>query len=318
MLSEFRPLLFNSWQFLVFFPTVTALYFALPHRFRWLLLLVASCIFYMAFIPAYLLILAFTILVDYAAGLLIATAEGPRRKLWLVVSICANLGILGFFKYFNFFNDNVRALAEALHWNYPIGALSILLPIGLSFHIFQSLSYTIEVYRGHQAPERHLGIFALYVMFYPQLVAGPIERPQNLLHQFRTPMRFDAHRVALGLQLMLWGFFMKVMIADRLALVVNPVFAEPTQFTGITLMAASVAFSFQIFCDFAGYSSIAIGAAQVMGFTLMKNFNRPYFSKSIREFWTRCTSRCRPGSRTTSTSPWAATGCPGGGCASTC
>jgi D-alanyl-lipoteichoic acid acyltransferase DltB (MBOAT superfamily) len=279
--------LFNSWQFLLFFPTVTALYFALPHRFRWMLLLVASCIFYMALIPVYILILAFTILVDYAAGLLIARSEGDRRRAWLVLSIVANLSILGFFKYFNFFNDNLRGLAELLHWNYPIPWLAIALPIGLSFHIFQSLSYTIEVYRGHQAPERHLGIYALYVMFFPQLVAGPIERPQNLLHQFREVKPFDYHRVTNGLKLMLGGLFMKVVIADRLALIVNPVFDHPQTFTGITLIAAAVAFSFQIFCDFAGYSAIAIGTAEVLGFKLMTNFNRPYQSRSISEFWTR-------------------------------
>ncbi|MNS09294.1 Peptidoglycan O-acetyltransferase [compost metagenome] len=280
-------MLFNSFSFLLFFPIVTALYFATPHRFRWLTLLLASCVFYMAFIPAYILILAFTIVVDYFAGLAIAQAQGRRRLQLLWVSIAANLGILGFFKYFNFFNDNLRGLAEAIHWNYPVAALAIILPIGLSFHIFQSLSYTIEVYRGQQAPERHFGIYALYVMFYPQLVAGPIERPQNLLHQFHARHDFDYDRVTDGLKFMLWGLFMKIMVADRLALIVNPVFERPSDFTGVTLWVACLAFSFQIFCDFAGYSIIAIGAARVMGFTLMQNFNQPYRSRSIREFWTR-------------------------------
>jgi D-alanyl-lipoteichoic acid acyltransferase DltB (MBOAT superfamily) len=280
-------MLFNSWQFLVFFPLVTGLYFALPHRFRWALLLMASCLFYMAFIPAYILILAFTIMVDYAAGRLIAKAEGPRRFRLLWVSIAANLGILAFFKYFNFFNDNLRGLAELLHWNYPVEALAIILPIGLSFHIFQSLSYTIEVYRGNQAPERHFGIYALYVMFYPQLVAGPIERPQNLLPQFHAEKRFNEADVSEGLQRMLRGLFKKVVIADRLALLVNPVFANPTEHTGLTLIAATVCFAVQIYCDFSGYSDIAIGAARVMGFRLMENFNRPYLATSIRDFWGR-------------------------------
>lgn len=280
-------MLFNSWQFLLFFPLVTGLYFALPHRLRWALLLAASCLFYMAFVPAYILILAFTIAVDYVAGLVIAKAEGRRRQVILGVSLAANLGVLGFFKYFNFFNDNLRGLAEFLHWNYPIEALAIVLPIGLSFHIFQSLSYTIEVYRGNQAPERHFGIFALYVMFYPQLVAGPIERPQNLLPQFHEPKRFDADDVTEGLKRMVRGLFKKVVIADRLAVLVNPIFANPTEYTGLQLIVATVLFAIQIYCDFSGYSDIALGAARVMGFRLMENFRQPYFSLSIREFWTR-------------------------------
>lgn len=280
-------MLFNSFQFLIFFPLVTALYFLLPARWRWALLLAASCVFYMAFVPAYILILAFTILVDYAAGLWIGRAEGPRRKGLLVASLVANLGVLAFFKYFNFLNGNLEALAGFLHWNYPIEALAIILPIGLSFHVFQSMSYTIEVYRGNQVPERHLGYYALYVMFYPQLVAGPIERPQNLLHQFRQDHRFDERRVTDGLKLMFWGFFLKVLVADRLAQFVNPVFANPEAYTGLPLILATLGFTFQIFGDFAGYSSIAIGAAWVMGIRLMRNFDRPYHSASIKEFWSR-------------------------------
>ena len=280
-------MLFNSLQFLIFFPLVTALYFLLPARWRWALLLAASCVFYMAFVPVYILILAFTILVDYAAGIWIGQAEGPRRKWLLIASLVANIGVLAFFKYFNFLHGNLEALAGFLHWNYPIEALAIILPIGLSFHVFQSMSYTIEVYRGNQTPERHLGYYALYVMFYPQLVAGPIERPQNLLHQFRQDHRFDERRVTDGLKLMFWGFFLKVLVADRLAQIVNPVYANPELFTGLPLILATLGFTFQIFGDFAGYSSIAIGAAWVMGIRLMRNFDRPYHSASIREFWSR-------------------------------
>ncbi|NTU74239.1 MBOAT family protein, partial [Candidatus Roizmanbacteria bacterium] len=165
--------------------------------------------------------------------------------------------------------------------------LSILLPIGLSFHTFQSLSYTFEVYYGRHQAERNFGIFALYVMFYPQLVAGPIERPQNLLDQFSIEHKFDYEQVTDGLRLMLWGFFKKVVIADRLAVVVNQVYNNPTEYSGLSLLIATYFFTFQIFCDFSGYSDIAIGAARVMGFNLMNNFNRPYFSKSISEFWGR-------------------------------
>jgi D-alanyl-lipoteichoic acid acyltransferase DltB (MBOAT superfamily) len=279
--------LFNSLQFLVFFPVVTALYFLAPHRVRWLLLLIASCVFYAAFIPKYLLILFFLILVDYSAGIWIENAAGARRRSLLVMSIVANVGILGFFKYINFVDANLTALFGALQLGWVIPHLDIILPIGLSFHTFQSMSYTIEVYRGRQTAERHLGIYALYVMFYPQLVAGPIERPQNLLHQFREPHTFDGARVIDGLKLMLWGFFKKVVIADRLALYVNGIYDHPTAQHGWPLIVATYFFAFQIYCDFSGYTDIAIGAAQVMGFRLMDNFTRPYFAKSVVEFWQR-------------------------------
>jgi alginate O-acetyltransferase complex protein AlgI len=280
-------MLFNSVQFFIFFPIVTIAYFALPQRYRWPLLLVASCYFYMAFIPIYILILFFTISVDFTAGILIENAQGRRRKLFLIGSLLANVGVLAFFKYFNFANDNLLALARLIGWSYPLEHLAIILPIGLSFHTFQSLSYTIEVYRGHYPAERHPGILALYVMFYPQLVAGPIERPQNMLHQFREQHTIEYQRIVGGLQLMAWGLFKKVVIADRLAIAVNQVYNQPTNYSGFSLIIATVGFAYQIYCDFSGYSDIAIGAAQVMGFRLMTNFKRPYHSKSIAEFWKR-------------------------------
>jgi len=280
-------MLFNSFQFLLFFPIVTAIYFLLPHKFRWFHLLVASCIFYMAFIPVYILILFLTIVVDYIAGLLIENASGTRRKLFLVMSIVANVGVLAFFKYYNFFAGNLDYFFSHTHTNANIPLLNIILPIGLSFHTFQAMSYTVEVYRGHQKAERHIGIYALYVMFYPQLVAGPIERPQNLLHQFREHHSMDYDNVAAGLRLMLWGMIKKVVIADRLFLVTDPIFNHPQQYSGITLAVGVVFFAFQIFCDFSGYSDIAIGAARVMGFHLMTNFNKPYHSRTISEFWKR-------------------------------
>src|SRR5688572_27441342 len=254
-------MLFNSFSFLVFFPLVTAIYFALPHRFRWLHLLIASCWFYMAFVPVYILILGFTIVVDYFAGILIERSAGRSRRTWLIVSLIANIGVLAVFKYWNFLAGNVNGLAAALHWNYPVPMLEILLPIGLSFHTFQAMSYTIEVYRGHQPAERHFGIYALYVMFYPQLVAGPIERPQNLLPQFRTRHEFDADRVFQGLARMLWGMFKKVVIADRLAVIVNQVYGNPDQYGGMAFVWATWFFAIQIYCDFSGYSDIALGAA---------------------------------------------------------
>ncbi len=280
-------MLFNSVAFAIFFPIVTALYFVLPYRFRGTLLLLASCYFYMAFIPKYITILFFTIGVDYAAGLLIGRSTGTRRRLWLILSIVTNVGVLAFFKYFNFLNDNLRIIADHLSVHDPIPALRIILPIGLSFHTFQSMSYTIEVYRGNQEPERNLGRFALYVMFYPQLVAGPIERPQNLLHQFKEEHRFDYDRVRQGLFLMGWGLFKKVAVADRLAALVDQVYRQQDAYSGPALLAATYCFAIQIYCDFSGYSDMAIGAAKVMGFDLMKNFNHPYFSSSVSEFWTR-------------------------------
>lgn len=280
-------MLFNSLSFLLFFPLTTIIYFALPHRFRWVHLLACSCLFYASFIPGYLLILLGVIAIDYLAGLGIERSGGGMRRAFLVASLLANVGILATFKYFNFVNGNVRALAEALHWNYPVRDLGWLLPIGLSFHTFQSMSYTIEVYLGRQKAERHLGIYALYVMFYPQLVAGPIERPQHLLHQFREFHRFDADRTYSGLRLMLWGFFKKLVVADRLAPIVDAVYGNPHAYGGGFLVMATYFFAIQIYCDFSGYSDVAIGAARVLGFDLMTNFDRPYAAASVAEFWRR-------------------------------
>jgi alginate O-acetyltransferase complex protein AlgI len=278
-------LLFNSFQFFVFFPVVTILYFLLPHRFRWACLLAASCYFYMAFIPVYILVLFFTIGVDYLAGISIEGAQGSRRRLFLAASLLANIGVLAVFKYAGFLDSNLAALAGFLHWNYPIQALAIILPIGLSFHTFQSMSYTIEVYWGRHPAERHLGIFALYVMFFPQLVAGPIERPQNLLPQLHATHEMNPEQVSSGLQLMAWGLFKKMVVADRLAILVNQVYNDPTEYQGISLIIATVFFAYQIYCDFSGYSDIAVGAAQVLGIRLRKNFDRPYSARSIGDFW---------------------------------
>ena len=280
-------MLFNSFHFLIFFPVVTFLYFVLPHRARVPLLLAASCWFYMAFVPKYILILIFLILLDFTAGILIENAHGHRRKVFLIISLAANVGMLGFFKYFNFFNANLTVLAHFLGWNYSIESLKIILPIGLSFHTFQSMSYTIEVYRGRFPAERSLLHFAIYVLFYPQLVAGPIERPQNLLHQFREAHHFSWPRFVEGGQLMLTGLFKKIIIADRAAILVNIVYAEPGNFSGAQLLLATFFFAIQIYCDFSGYSDVARGAARVMGFELMLNFNRPYLAASIADFWRR-------------------------------
>ena len=206
---------------------------------------------------------------------------------FLLASLIANIGFLAFFKYFNFLNTNIDALANLIGWNYSLPNLEIILPIGLSFHTFQAMSYTIEVFRGNQKTERHFGIYALYVMFYPQLVAGPIERPQNMLHQFHEEPSFNYQRVTDGLKLMTWGLFKKVVIADRLAPLVSEYYNNPQGFSGPELALGTVLFAVQIYGDFSGYSDIAIGAAQVMGFKLMTNFKRPYWALSISEFWKR-------------------------------
>ncbi len=273
-------MLFNSLEFIVFFPLVTILYFLFPHRFRWAHLLMASCIFYAAFIPQYLLILFFLIAIDYSAGLLIEKQQ--YKKLWLIISIIANISLLGSFKYYDFFISNINQLTGAhfilLKW---------VLPIGLSFHTFQSMSYTIEVYRGRQVAIRHAGYYALYVMFYPQLVAGPIERPQNLLPQFFIQQRFSSQKLYEGLRLMAWGFFKKLVIADRIGQFADAVFNHPEQAGSSSVWLAVIFFSIQIYADFSGYSDIAVGAARCMGIDLSINFNRPYQSRNIREFWQR-------------------------------
>lgn len=280
-------MLFNSVQFAFFFLLFVPIYFLLPHRPRLFFLLAGSCLFYMALIPKYILILGVVILLDFFAGLFIESASGITRKLLLALSIVANLSVLSVFKYYDFFVSNIAHVLSTLGIQASLRSLSLVLPVGLSFHTFQSMSYTIEVYRGKQKAERSLLIYSLYVMFWPQLVAGPIERPQNLIHQFRRIQSFNAERAISGLSLMLIGLAKKAVIADRLGLFVNAVYGNPHKFSGRPLLLATYFFSMQIFFDFSGYSDIAIGAGRVLGFDMMKNFENPYLSTSISEFWKR-------------------------------
>ncbi len=280
-------MVFNSLPFLVFFIVVTSLYFLIKPAYRWILLLAASCYFYMAYVPKYILILGVTIVIDYLAGLFIENAIGKKRRLYLIISLCSNIGILAFFKYFNFFAFNIDQFLNLFRYHKQIPLIHILLPIGLSFHTFQAMSYTIEVYRGNQKAEQHFGIYALYVMFYPQLVAGPIERPQNLLHQFWETHEYDWENVKAGLMQMLQGLFKKVVIADRISMLVDHCYSGYKTQSGLSLAIAALFYAFQIYCDFSGYSDMAIGAARVMGFKLMTNFNAPFQSKNITEFWRR-------------------------------
>ncbi len=281
-------MLFNSIEFLYFFLVVTSLFFILPHRFRWSLLLAASCFFYMLFKPEYILILIFTIVVDYFAGILLENEhnEGKKRK-YLIMSLVANIGVLAVFKYYNFLNDNVTGLATLFGCKNHIPAFTWVLPLGLSFHTFQAMSYTIEVYQGNQKAERHFGIYALYVMFYPQLVAGPIERPQNIVHQFHEKKYFNYDNAVLGLNLIVYGLFKKIVVADRLSVYVNQVYGHLQFANSISVFLAMVFFTIQIYADFSGYSDIARGTAKFMGYELMVNFDRPLLSSNLSEFWRR-------------------------------
>jgi len=279
-------MLYNSLQFLFFYIIVTLLYWLIPNKNRWLLLLLASCYFYMSFVPVYVVILIFTICLDYILGILLENTKNIwRKKILLILSLISNIGILVFFKYFNFLNRTIDTILGYSSHHTPFPFLTMLLPIGLSFHTFQAMSYTIEVYRGTHKAEKHFGIYALYVMFYPQLVAGPIERPQNILWQFHKNQQYSFENLKSGLMQMAFGLFKKVVIADRLAEIVDRVYADPKSQNGKTFLIVTILYSFQIYCDFSGYTDIGIGAAKTMGYKLVDNFNVPYLSGSIREFW---------------------------------
>jgi alginate O-acetyltransferase complex protein AlgI len=279
---------FVDLRFLLFFPVVALLNVLLPHRYRWMMLLVASYTFYMAWKPEYGLLLFLITSIDFFAGRFMSkTDNDARRRMYLIMSLVGNLGLLFYFKYFNFVFESFSYVLGAFGSSASIPVLHVLLPIGISFHVFQSLSYTIDVYRRRVEPVSHFGKFALYVSFFPQLVAGPIERPQRLLKQFFENRQFDLHKAQEGVLLVIWGYFKKLVIADNIAPLVNAVYDDPTGFPGPSLAIATVLFAYQIYCDFSGYSDIARGTAKILGYDLMKNFDRPYASKSIGEFWRR-------------------------------
>ncbi len=282
-------MLFHSLQFLIFFSVVVALYFAVPYRYRWLLLLCASYLFYASYQPAYIFLLFVLTAINYYAALQMGeerVTSGVKKR-YLFFCLLSNIGILLLFKYCNFFTQSLTGFVGQYNISLNIPELRLLLPIGISFFIFKNMSYAIDVYRGDKIPERHLGIFALYIAFFPQLLAGPIERSTRLIPQFHESFDFDYERVTKGLKLVFWGIFQKMVIADNLAPLVDSVYNYPSQYRGLPLFLGTFFFAFQIYCDFSGYSDIAIGAAQIMGYKTMDNFNRPYFSKSIAEFWRR-------------------------------
>ena len=281
-------MVFNSIEFLIFLPIVVALFYVLPQKVRWLMLLAASCVFYMWFVPKYILILLVTIVVDYTAGLLMERyADQPRKKkAFFIFSIVSTLTVLLIFKYLNFLTANLDQLCASLGMETHL-MTHIILPIGLSFHTFQRMSYVIEVYRGHQKAERHFGYYSLYVMFFPQLVTGPIERPANLLRQLHEEKKFRYENISKGMRLILFGFFIKMVVADHLGEYVDEVYGHLDEYNSWTVLCCMVFYSFQIYCDFFGYSTIALGSAKLMGFDITDNFKSPYLSKNIAEFWHR-------------------------------
>ncbi len=279
---------FNSWQFLIFLPVVVLLYWIVPNKFRWILLLIASYIFYLFWNVKLIFLILFTTGISYISAILINKSKNDKtKKLWLIITLISCLGVLFFFKYFTFIANSIIDLINLGSNNIPQLTFSLLLPVGISFYTFQTLSYVIDVYRGKINPEYHLGYYALYVVYFPQLVAGPIERPENLLPQLRQERTFDSNDLFTGLRISIVGFFKKVVIADTVAIVVNSVYNNLGYANGITIIIATVLFAIQIYCDFSGYTDIAIGVARMMGIKLNDNFNQPYLATSIRDFWKR-------------------------------
>ena len=283
-------MLFNSFEFLLFFPTVCVLYFLLCKKeVKNIFLLIASYYFYMNWKPVYAILILTSTILTYVCGLLVENYKDSKKKqkAFLVTSLVINLGILFIFKYFNFINESVFDVLSVLGLRWEIPNLDILLPVGISFYTFQAVGYSVDVYRGDIKAERNFFTYALFISFFPQLVAGPIERARNLLPQFHKNHSFDPSNVIEGFKLMIWGFFMKLCVADVVSGYVDAVYNNVHHHNGTSLILATVFFAFQIYCDFAGYSNIAIGAAKVMGFNLMQNFRQPYFSLSVKEFWKR-------------------------------
>ncbi|MDF1561300.1 MAG: MBOAT family protein [Bacteroidales bacterium] len=281
-------MLFNSFEYFLFLPAVVLLYFLLPFKWRNPFLLTASYYFYMSWKWEFGFLMLFTSAVNYVAGLKINASKDRRtQRLWLTLAIVASLSVLVYFKYANFFIAEASALLRILGADVRESYLKVILPVGISFFTFQALSYTIDLYKGKMHVERNFISFTLFVSFFPQLVAGPIERATNLLDQFKKEQHFSSERLLDGSKLIIWGLFKKVVIADRLAAYVEQIYASPELFGGSTLFLATFFFAFQIYCDFSGYSDIAIGSAHILGFRLMQNFNLPYLAKSVRDFWHR-------------------------------
>lgn len=281
-------MLFNSFTFAIFLPIVFLIYWAVPHKWRWIVLFISSYYFYMSWNVKYVILILFTTFISYACALGLERADAMKKKKVLIVStMAASLGCLFFFKYFNFASESVANILNLFTLQVHPITLNLLLPVGISFYTFQTLGYVIDVYRGEVKAEKNFGKYATFIAFFPQLVAGPIERTKNLMPQILEEHTFEYEKAASGLRLMAWGFFKKIVIADTLAVSVDTVYDSLRMYKGFPLLVASVLFSVQIYCDFAGYSDIAIGTARLFGIELMKNFDSPYFSTSVKDFWAR-------------------------------
>ena len=282
-------MLFNSLEYIVFFIAVFILYWLIPAKHKWLLLLISSYFFYMCWEPIYILLILLSTGIDYFLCLHLTGSEHKKnRKIGLYLSVISNLSILFLFKYFNFFQTELQHLLSYFDVNYSPSTSTLLLPLGISFYTFQTLSYSIDVYRKVITPEKHFGKFALYVSFFPQLIAGPIERAKDLIPQLQTKIRkFNTEDFKNGILLFVWGLFKKVVVADNCAILVERYFENSTNETGGTMLFATYLFAIQIYCDFSGYSDMAIGSARMLGIKLKTNFKTPYFSSSITKFWHR-------------------------------
>jgi D-alanyl-lipoteichoic acid acyltransferase DltB (MBOAT superfamily) len=281
-------MIFTSLEYLIFLPIVLAVFWATPHQHRWAFLLVVSYVFYMFWRPEYALIMLTLTIVDYLAGIRIANAATQSsRRLWLAGSIVANLSMLFFFKYYNFAASEASALLHRLGSDLHIPLADIILPLGISFHTFQAMGYTLDIYHNRIKPEKHIGYFALFIAYFPQIVAGPIERAGHLLVQLREKQTFSYERAREGFFLILLGFFKKLVIADNLAVYVDQCYGSWASMGGASLLLATYAFAFQIYADFSGYTDIARGSAKLLGVDLVINFRMPYLADSVGEFWRR-------------------------------
>ena len=279
---------FNSLHFAIFLPIVFTLYWIMPHKFRWLVLLISSYYFYMSWNPKYVLLILFTTIISYVSAILIEKNENKKiKKVIMIAALLLCLGVLFFFKYFNFISESIVRVVNNFSISMNFITLNLLLPVGISFYTFQTLSYIIDVYRGDVLAEHHFGIYATFISFFPQLVAGPIERTSNLLPQINSDKKFDYDLAIYGARQILWGLFKKIAVADIVAVYVDRAYDNLCQCTGFDLCIAIFFFTIQIYCDFSGYSDIAIGTAKLFGINLMKNFSSPYLVLSVKEFWGR-------------------------------
>lgn len=279
-------MLFNSLTFLIFLVCILSLYYILPYKYKWYLLLIGSCIFYMAWRIEFIFLILFSSFFNYYIGLLIEKYENKSKTI-LTTGLIINFLILFIFKYSIFINHSFMSIYNYFNISYPIKDFDIVLPMGISFYTFQATSYTIDIYRKRYKAEKNILKVSLYIMFFPQLVAGPIERADNLLNQLFLNHKFNIYNISMGIKIMLIGYFKKIVIADRIAILVNTVYNSPYDYNGISFIIATIFFAIQLYCDFSGYSDIAIGCAKLFNINLMENFKSPYFSKSVKEFWTR-------------------------------